>query len=103
MRMTNHVTAAASKKYKGKTIVIEGKVLQRSKEKVIDNFVILEGYDKTGKGTYRVYCGFPFTEEKDIVALKPGDKVKIQGEVEGGWGTGAKKDTITLNVCKMVK
>jgi len=95
--------AAATKKYKGKTVVVEGKVLERSKEKVIDNFVILEGHAKKGKGTYRVYCGFAFTEEADILALKPGDKVKIRGEVEGGWGTGAKKDTITLNVCKMVK
>ena len=95
---------AARKKYNGKTIVVEGKVLERSGKNVIDNFVILEGHAKKPKGTYRVECGFAFTEEANILAVKPGDKVKIRGESSLGWGTGKKnKDMITLITCKFVK
>jgi hypothetical protein len=94
---------AARKKYNGKTIVIEGKVLERSGKNVIDNFVILEGHAKKPKGTYRVECGFAFTEEADILKVKPGDMVKIRGESSLGWGTGKYKEMLTLITCKFVK
>jgi hypothetical protein len=97
---------AAKAKYNDKPVLVEGAVLARTEKGATLVTVTLKGHAKKGGGTYKVECRFAFTEEEEVLKVKPGDKVKIQGESLGGLTGkegGVGNDTVALVMCQFVK
>jgi hypothetical protein len=69
---------AAKAKYDGKTVQVEGKVIEAGTKDLITS-VLLEGAPRKGGGTLRVRCLFPFTEADAVKKLKAGQTVKVEG------------------------
>jgi hypothetical protein len=71
----------AIKKYKNKNAVVEGVVVDKSKDEDQFKFVSLDGgKNKEGKPV-KVKCNFPADARDSVIKVKKGDKVKIKGEL----------------------
>src|SRR5262249_8136362 len=95
--------AEFDKKYKGKTVTVEGTVSSASVKDVAvggkpaRTFLIIEGYNKPGEGPFIVRC-----EESgpDFEGIRSGHKVRIKGTVQGHSPT---LQAAELRDCKVVK
>jgi hypothetical protein len=79
---------AADSKYKGKTIIVEGQIIDIKKGVSGETFIVLEGI----QGKPQVQCYYNGID--DIKTLKPGKMVFMQGVCDGLWVN------VILNSCR---
>jgi len=84
---------AADGKYKGKVLEVTGQV-----ERVDEEGFTAKVELKTDEDGETVDCEFSLDQKVDLMALKPGDEVKIRGK-----GTGRDGDSPTLKKCILMK
>lgn len=93
--------AAAEKKYKGKTLVVEGKIHDQYDKKVTgEPSTILWGFqEKELAVPTLVQCTFIKEQQEKASKLKKDDKVKVQGKCEGTFAT----IFVVLKGCELAK
>jgi tRNA_anti-like len=74
--------ATAKKKYTGKSVVVEGVVVEKQGDEINGAHLTLKGH-KNEKETFNVHCGLAVIDNftaSQLKKLKVGDKVKINGD-----------------------
>jgi hypothetical protein len=93
---------ATKAKYKGKTLVVEGKVVQveTDPDKVLTLW--LAGHNEKDKNAIRVVCRFPADLEAQIKKVKKGDTVRVRGEFFEP-GSSLSQMEVSLFMCEFAK
>jgi len=72
--------AAADDKYKGKIVVVKGKIYQMGKDPLGQPFIVIGG---RAFGHGGVQCVFARGKDDSLAALAKGKEVRVQGKVSG--------------------
>jgi len=84
---------AADLKYKGKVIVVSGKVTGRAKDLLSQIYIALYA----GGMLFSVQCFFSDKDASEVAEVQMGSVVKIRGKVDGKFGN------VILNGCRIVQ
>jgi hypothetical protein len=94
--------AAADKKFKGKTLIVEGVIadLGKTPDSGLGSqpIIFLLGFDEKSLKAARVEAVLRDTDPKPVAGLAKGQKVKVKGECVGKMG-----DNVALRFVKVVK
>ena len=92
MRAYSENEIAADLKYKGKIMVVSGKVTARAKD-IMDNIYVALF---SARPLFSVQCFFNDSQARRIAAVQIGSQVRIQGRVDGKMGN------VMLKDCRLV-